>query len=170
MGEPTSRTGAEFVDTLTLQPWAKLSLVGAGLLVLGSFQPWITLDVSETVATTLGVPTEETAGGLGGDGVTTLFFALVIAGVVLFYAARSESGPGLRTAGLSLFSGLVVAIVAYAVYADARATQDGYAAAEIEGTVSLELHASLFVVALGAIVLVASGAIGIKREWTTPEE
>ncbi len=163
MAGPNSPT--DLVSELTVPDWATLALVGSGLLALGSVQPWITLTVSENLATAIGVPPRETAGGLGGDGLTSLFFALLVVAVVLFSAARSSTGPGRGTAGLCLFSGLAVGFVAYAVYADARATRDRYARVDVEATIALDVHASLFVIVLGALVLASSGAIGLVREW-----
>ena len=148
-------------ETLTIPTWAVLSIVGSGVLILGSFRPWTTLTVSE--AENAGISVTETAGGLAGDGVTTLFFATLVIVTVLVSAYRYDHGPGTWTAMLATFSGLSVGFVAYAVYDGERTLQRAYTDGAGGVTATLDLHASLFVVVLGAMVLVASGLVGIVR-------
>lgn len=161
-------TGARFDPDaarreLTLPDWGRLALLGSGLLVLGSFRPWITLTVSDSLAGEAGVPATSTAGGLSGDGVTTLVVAAVVAATILVVASRSNRGPGSRTAGLCLFSGVTVLAVAYSLYETARRSRADLAGLETAGTATVDLHASLFVVGLGALVLTASGLLGLVR-------
>lgn len=164
MSNSSSRSDlAAFREDLALPGWGRLSLLGSGLLVLGSFRPWITLTVSDALASDAGVPATSTAGGLAGDGVATLAFAAVVTVTVLFVAARSDRGPGRRTAGLCLFSALTVMAVAYSLYDTAQRSQASLTGAETAGTATVDLHASLFVVGLGALVLAASGLVGLVR-------
>ena len=145
--------------------WEKLALAGSGVLALGSIRPWLTLSVSEELAAQTGVPVEESAGGLAGDGIATLLIALLIAAALIVLARRSETGAGWRTAGAAAFSGLVTGLVCWAVYTDGQSAQDRLAAqAEAGQTVTLDVHASLFVAALGSVVLVVAGVLGVLRE------
>jgi len=149
-------------EALTVPRWAALAIAGSGFLLLGSFRPWTTLTVSEEAGNS-GLEVTETAGGLAGDGVTTLFFATLVIVTVAIAAVRYEDGPGTWTAILTSFSGVAVGFVAYIIYDRERSLQWAYTEGTEGVTASLDLHASLFVVALGAVVLTISGLVGIVR-------
>ncbi|WP_290811672.1 hypothetical protein [Halovivax sp.] len=143
-------------DRLTLPEWGKLALAGSAIVALGSVRPWVTLRRAEAA--------DITAGGLSGDGVASLFFAVLVAATVLVVAYRSDAGPGRYSAWTTLFSGITVGLLVYGVYSTGRSDMRTFAASSGAGdVVALDVHASLFVVALGGVLLVAAGVVGLLR-------
>jgi hypothetical protein len=117
-----------------------VSLIGGGLVLLGSFLPWATVKTA-----VLSSPASLSVSGTDGDGVITLVLGLVIVGIGLVCLT---SRPRLWL--VSLIAGCAAALVAVIDIVDV-----GNRVGEIE---SDYLHASvgvgLWVVLVGAIIAV----------------
>lgn len=83
----------------------RLPFAAAGLVVIGAAGPWVTLG-------------SFSKGGLDGDGVITLFLALVAAGVLLLAHVRNRRSPAV-VVGLCGLLALVIAIIDIADVQDA---------------------------------------------------
>jgi hypothetical protein len=117
--------------------------VGAGLLIFGSFLPWVKASVA-------GLSFEKN--GLDGDGVFTLF--LGVAAVLVFCLVRSTAGRV-----LTLLAGFLAAAVAFYDVVDINRMADEIASS----AGALSIHASvgigLWIAAVGSLVLIVGAML-----------
>ena len=126
----------------------KIAICGAGITVLGAFLPWIEL----------GDPASQN--GIDGDGVFTLGFALLVAGIVVVRNWRKVDKGAVVVLGL-LTLGIGVLYIS-----------DPSAGVDMEGTGAfgqaladaMEPGLGLYVTTLGGLGMTVGGVLGIQNE------
>jgi hypothetical protein len=152
--------------------WERVALLGCGVTAAGSVPAWFTLRMDPAFAALVDEPEEISRGGLDGDGILTLTFALVVVAALGYANYRSDTGPGWKPAVVTLLSGIGAAGLAGIAYLDLQSLRDQLAAYEGEGGVngtlaqnlSVEVNTALYVVIVGGALVVLAGALGTVRE------
>ena len=152
--------------------WERLAVLGCVLTVAGSVPAWFTLRLDPVLAALVDEPEKITRGGLEGDGILTLTFALVVVAALVYANYRDETGPGWKTAVVTLLSGIGAAGLAVIAYVDLQGLRDQLAAYEAEGganatvaqNLSVDVHTALYVVIVGGVLVFLAGALGTMRE------
>lgn len=158
-------------DELLQNTWARIAIVGSLVTAVGSIPTWFTLNIQPELAALLNEPETITRGGLGGDGALTLVLAALVGVAVLVVSYRSSSGAGRKTAALSTLGGIGAAFLAFLAWADFQDLQDTISEfasgnaieATVAEAISAEMHVALYIVALGSLLLIGGGILGLVR-------
>lgn len=158
-------------DDVLPTTWSRIAIVGSLVTAVGSIPTWFTLTIQPELAALLNEPETITRGGLGGDGSLTLVLAALVAVAVLIVSYRSPSGAGRKTAALATLGGIGAAFLAFLAWADFQDLQDTLAEfasgnaieASVAEAMTAEMHVALSVVALGSLLLIGAGILGLVR-------
>lgn len=144
--------------------WRAVTLLGAVAVALGSVPRWFTVERDPDYAAAVGQPEVEAVGGIAGDGLFTLVFAVVAILAVLVRSTRPDEIPRVRAAVAAAIAGLAAAVISgwsyYAWWTDQQDVDGGVAA----GLESAEPHLALYAVLLGAAVVMFGGGLGIGHD------
>jgi hypothetical protein len=164
-GAPSAATSAPVGATSTPSPPAKsfplagysvatrvLVFIGAGLLIFGSFLPW--------VKASIGLLSVE-KNGIDGDGVFTL--VLGAAAVLLFGLVRNSAGRV-----LTLVAALLAAAVAFYDVIDVQQAADDLASRSSSFTINASVGIGLWLAAMGSVVLLAGVILAFRDSLTKP--
>jgi Protein of unknown function (DUF2510) len=123
-----------------------LVFVGAGLLIFGSFLPW--------VKASIGLLSVE-KNGIDGDGVFTLGFG--VAAILLFGLLRNTAGRV-----LTLIAAVLAAAVAFYDVVDVQQTADDLTSRAGTFTINASVGIGLWLAAMGALVLIAGVILAFR--------
>jgi hypothetical protein len=129
-----------------------LVFVGAGLLMFGSFLPW--------VKASIGLLSVE-KNGIDGDGMFTL--VLGAGAILLFGLLRNTAGRV-----LTLIAALLAAAVAFYDVVDVQQAADDLASRSSTFTINASVGVGLWLAALGSVVLLVGTVLAFRDAITTP--
>jgi hypothetical protein len=146
-GQPVSGPGLTFVK-------ATLVIVGGGLLIAGSFMPW----VSATVAFTGTV----SRNGMGGDGIVTLVagLVLVLLGVLMLTPTRI---PKPVIGLVPILAGLAGLGVVAANWSEVQDRVDAFTSGVGEYGVA-SVGSGLYVLIIGGVISIIAGILEVAGE------
>lgn len=135
-------------DTSQYSQHEKIALGGAGLTVLGAFLPWIKLG-------DLGSKT-----GVDGDGVFTLAFALVVAGIVVVRNWEKIDRVAVTALGV-LTLGIGVLYISDPAMGTDLASSGAFGQALAQ---ALEPGIGLYITALGGLGMLVGGGLALQDD------
>ncbi len=136
-------------DLATTRKSGLLTIIGAGLIALGSFLPWVTA--------TSGFGSLNKSGMEGGDGILTLTGAVLLG--LIGFSVYTGSAKKPNIAGLWIvLAAASVAVIAMIDYQDLNERIDELQR-EVGTFVSANIGAGLWTVGVGAIAALADGVM-----------
>ena len=166
-----SETSQQMAADVFETTWERLALLGCLLTAVGSFPAWFTLKLDPALATLVDEPEQIARGGIEGDGVLTLLFALLVVGTLAVVTYRTDDGPGWRSSGIG------ATLLTVLAYLDLQALRDQLAEYESQGganqtlaeSLTVDVHAALYVVIAGSILVTLAGLLGTVRRLRAQE-